>query len=147
MQASDVPVAITGSYLTPSIEHGVVADAMHVGVHACDAAVTLRQVARLMASHHIHSVVVSWGDGRDWRLLTDIDVLGAASEDPDTCTAGEIASPTTWTIEPAMPLAEAARTMAEHGVSHLVVAEPGSPRPAGVISSLDLAGIIAWGRG
>jgi CBS domain-containing protein len=142
--AAGAPIA--GSYLTPSLEHGVVADAMHVGVHACDAGVTLRQVARLMATHHIHSIVVAWGDGRRWRLLTDLDVVRAAGEDPDTCTAGEIAGAQVPTIEPGAPLPAAARAMAEHGVSHLVVTEPNSPRPAGIVSSLDLAGIIAWGR-
>ena len=34
--------------------------------------------------------------------------------------------------------------MAEHGVSHLIVADAG--RAVGVVSTLDVAGIIAWGR-
>jgi CBS domain-containing protein len=33
--------------------------------------------------------------------------------------------------------------MTEHGVAHLVVADPRSPRPAGVISTLDLAQVLA----
>ena len=34
--------------------------------------------------------------------------------------------------------------MAQHGVTHLVVVDP-SGRPTGMLSTLDLAGVIAWG--
>lgn len=139
------PNEIYGSFTIPSLEHGVVADAMHPGVFTCDAEVTLRQVARLMVTHHIHSVVVTWPDESRWGLITDVDVVGAATEDPDTYTAGQIAGSDALTIEPDQSLVRAAQVMAENAVSHLVVAEPGR-RPAGVISSLDLAGILAWAR-
>jgi hypothetical protein len=35
--------------------------------------------------------------------------------------------------------------MAEHEVSHLVVIQPHSRNPVGVLSALDLAGVLAWG--
>jgi CBS domain-containing protein len=34
--------------------------------------------------------------------------------------------------------------MTEHDVSHLIVVSDG--RPVGVISTLDIAGTLAWGR-
>lgn len=48
------------------------------------------------------------------------------------------------TVDPATPLPEAAELMDEHATAHLLVVSGG--RPAGVISSLDLAGALAWGR-
>jgi hypothetical protein len=34
--------------------------------------------------------------------------------------------------------------MDEHGTAHLIVVDEG--RPIGVVSSLDVAGVLAWGR-
>ena len=49
-------------------------------------------------------------------------------------------------VEPSMPLREAAGLMLEHRVTHLVVVEPGTQRPVGVLSTLDVAGVLAWGE-
>jgi len=35
--------------------------------------------------------------------------------------------------------------MADRGVAHLLVLAPGGRRPVGVLSSRDVAGILAWG--
>jgi CBS domain-containing protein len=43
-------------------------------------------------------------------------------------------------------LALAARLMTEHDVAHLVVLHAESGKPAGVVSTLDVAGVIAWGE-
>jgi CBS domain-containing protein len=48
------------------------------------------------------------------------------------------------TVEPTLALSEAARLMDERGTAHLVVVDDG--RPIGVVSSLDVAGVVAWGR-
>jgi hypothetical protein len=37
--------------------------------------------------------------------------------------------------------------MERHGTTHLLVGESDSAQPVGVLSSLDVAGIVAWGRG
>jgi CBS domain-containing protein len=34
--------------------------------------------------------------------------------------------------------------MDEHDVTHLIVADSG--RPIGILSTLDVAGVLAWGR-
>ena len=44
------------------------------------------------------------------------------------------------------PLERAVELMLEHGVSHVVVADPDGGPPLGIVSSLDVAGVIAWGR-
>ena len=74
---------IEGSYVTPSIEHAAVRDAMRPEVLTCPPDAALREVARTMASEHVHSVVVSGGlDGeRKWGIVTDMDLMRAARED------------------------------------------------------------------
>jgi len=37
--------------------------------------------------------------------------------------------------------------MVRHAVSHALIVDPRSDRPVGVVSTLDIAGIVAWGRG
>jgi CBS domain-containing protein len=41
------------------------------------------------------------------------------------------------------PLGRAVQLMTEHGVSHLVVIDRGSSRPLGVLSTLDIARVVA----
>ena len=36
--------------------------------------------------------------------------------------------------------------MIEHEVTHLVVVDPQSDKAVGVLSTLDVAGLLAWGR-
>jgi len=135
-----------GSFRIPSFEKAQVCDAMHPGIVSCTRDTSLRTVARIMAERHIHSVVVSdlGGDGPNWGVVSDVDLLGAAEGDLDGLTAGRAAGTEAPTVAPDETLSRAAQVMAEHGVSHLIVVEAG--RAVGVVSTLDVAGIIAWGR-
>jgi CBS-domain-containing membrane protein len=63
---------------------------------------------------------------------------------PDAYTAADAAATEIVTVEPSTPLSDAARLMLEHRSAHLVVISDG--HPAGVVSSLDIAGALAWGR-
>ena len=138
-----------GSYLTPSFEHARVGDAMRPGVLTCDPATPLVTVAQRMASEHVHAiVVVADGDGRPqraYRVVTATDVLRAADR-IDELTAGQAATGAVLETNPDEPLNEAARRMVRQGVTHLLVAEPQTGRPVGVLSTLDVAGILGWGR-
>jgi CBS domain-containing protein len=140
-----------GSYLTPCFEHATVADAMRTGVMSCPPDVPATTVARMMATNHIHSVVVEGiredpihGERLTWGVVSDMDLLRGAHADIDELTAGEIAVTEPVTVEPSLPLDEAVRLMAEHDTAHLIVADRG--RPIGILSTLDLAGMLAWGR-
>jgi CBS domain-containing protein len=138
---------LEGSFRTPSFEHALVSDAMHPGVVSCTRDTSLRTVARIMAERHIHSVVVGdlgGREGSDWGVVADVDLLGAAEGDLDALTAGEAAGTELPTVGPEETLRRAAQLMAEHGVSHLIVVDAG--RAVGIVSTLDVAGVIAWGR-
>jgi CBS domain-containing protein len=141
-----------GSYLTPCFENATVADAMRTGVMSCPPDVPATTVARMMATYHIHSVVVEGvhqdaihGERLTWGVVSDMDLLRAARAGVDELTAGAIAATEPVTVEPSLPLDEAVRLMAEHDTAHLIVTDRG--RAIGIVSTLDIAGVLAWGRG
>jgi CBS domain-containing protein len=121
-----------------------VSDAMRHGVLTCQAETPLRVIARMMAEHRIHSVVVTNLDGVSesaWGIVSDIDVLRSVPEDVDQRTASDVAGTELLTVEPDESLERAAQMMAEHEVTHVVVVSDG--RPIGVLSSLDVAKSLA----
>lgn len=141
-----------GSYLTPSLEHATVADAMHPGVMAANPDATVQELARMLAGHHVHCVAViglsrggGLGESLSWGIVTDVDVVAGALAD-DTRTAAQIARHPIVDVEPAMPLVAAAKLMVEKGVSHVLVVDPTTQHAVGVLSTLDIAGLIAWGE-
>ena len=70
----------SGSYLIPAFQHARVADAMRPGVISCPPDSSMRDVARIMTSNHIHAVVVRGvAEGGAWGVVTDRDLLAAAS--------------------------------------------------------------------
>jgi CBS domain-containing protein len=45
-----------------------------------------------------------------------------------------------------MALREVGELMLTKGATHLVVIDPGLQRPIGILSTLDVAGVLAWGE-
>lgn len=136
----------SGSYLIPSFQHARVADAMRPGVISCPPDSSMRDVARVMSTNHVHAVVVRGvTDGGAWGVVTDRDLLPVASSAEDQ-KAGSCASELLVTIAPDERLEVACELMRAHGVSHVMVVDPQRNEPLGVVSTLDIAGIVAWGR-
>jgi CBS domain-containing protein len=141
-----------GSYLMPSLEHATVADAMHPGILSCPADASLTDVARMMGTHHVHSVAVigisrnKSGESLVWGIISDLDLVRAGIRPDADRSAGALALQPVITVEPAMGLREAGELMLAHGASHLVVVEPRAERPVGILSTLDIAGVLAWGE-
>lgn len=132
----------------PRLEHVRVSDAMHAGVVTCAADTPLRDVARMMVEHHIHCVVVPDIVGTGplaWGIVSDLDVVGAAAAGRlQGRTAADIAAGAALAISDDDVLDRAVRLMSEHRVAHLVVVGAASGRPVGVLSTLDVAGLLAW---
>jgi CBS domain-containing protein len=135
----------TGSYRTPSVEHARVRDAMNNAIVTCSRDAGLSEMGRLMASHHIHSLVVSLGDPARWALVSDVDIAQAAIGRRDA-TAEDLAVTATG-IPTEATLTRAIEVMREQQTSHLIVTDAESGHPAGMISALDIAGIVGWGEG
>ena len=140
-------LSFQGSYLTPSYERARVEDAMRAGVITCAPDTTLETVARIMAGEHVHAVVVTGLEGdRPWGVISDRDLLASARDARDR-PASWCADTEVVTVLPGERLERAVELMQEHGVTHLLVGDPRAGPPIGVLSSLDVAGIVAWGRG
>jgi CBS domain-containing protein len=140
---------LEGSFRMPAFEHATVSDAMRPGVISCPPQTSLKTVARMMASNHVHSVVVTRpgvdSGGRPWGIVSDLDLVRVGGEVEDR-TAGQACANEVVSVGPEDTLERAAQLMAEHGTSHLIVIDPRWDDPIGVLSTLDMAGIIAWGR-
>lgn len=141
-----------GSYLMPSFDRATVGDAMHPGIVSVEPATTTVEVARIMATHHVHCVVVM-GIAHDraneslvWGIVTDGDLIKRGLGSTAGTTAGELANTPVVSVKPSMSLVEARELMIGNNVSHIVVIEPETLRPIGVLSTLDLAGVLAWGE-
>ena len=124
--------------------HTRIHDAMHTGILTTDPSTSLRTVARLMAEQRVHAIAVADPDHarRPWAIVTALDVAAAAASDRDR-NAGEAASADIVTVSSSDPLDHAARLMSEHGLSHLIVVDPVSGHPCGIISTLDIAAAYA----
>jgi CBS domain-containing protein len=140
-----ISVPLGHRFESPDFEKATVLDAMRLGVISCTPDASLREVARAMATYRIHSVVITAAEGdQPWAIVTDVDLTAASGKDLDQLTARDIWHTRLVTIEPDEPLSHAVRLMTERGVTHLVVVQPKSGRPVGVLSTLDVVGVLAW---
>jgi CBS domain-containing protein len=97
-----------------------------------------------MADQGVHAVAVADGDSarRPWGFVSTLDVAKAAAEESDL-TAGEAAAPDVSTVSADQSLGAAAQLMADNRVTHLIVIDPPTGHPSGVLSSLDVAAAYA----
>ena len=126
------------------LEETRVRDAMHEGVLSCSADTPLSAVAELMAGRGVHCVVVIEADDLGvWGVISDLDLVAAAGvRDLDAQSAGGSAATPALAIRPDDTLRRAAQMMTEHAVAHLLVVDE-SGRPVGVLSTLDVARVLA----
>jgi CBS domain-containing protein len=128
-----------------------VADAMTSGLISCPPETELRKVARIMTRERVHAIYVfDYGLEDDetvelWGLVSDLDLVAAARGDIDTLAARDAAVTPLVTVRTDDSLDRAAQLLAENGVSHLAVVDPFSKRPVGVLSTFDVARVIAAG--
>jgi CBS domain-containing protein len=124
---------------------------MSPGVIHCTPETPLRNVARLMADRHVHAVYVfDYGFEDDetvelWGLVSDLDLI-AALPVIDERTAGNSAITPLVAVSLDEELSRAAQLMAETANAHLAVIDPLTGRPAGVLSTLDIARALAGTR-
>jgi CBS domain-containing protein len=142
------PRARDGSYLTPLPAHAVVADAMRHGIFSCSADTGLREAARTMALHHVHAVVVTDpADGSPCGILSDSALLSALLDfDGEERPLRDVADRDLSTISSDERLIAAAELMRERGITHIVVRDAQTGKPTGMLSTLDVAGVLAWGE-
>lgn len=138
-------VAATRSAFTRA-ETTRVGEIMHRGLVACGRGSTTQEIAEIMVSHGVHCVaVLVTGPGepekpRVWGIVSDLDLVGAAEPD---LTAGDLAQAPVISLRPEMTVREASASMHAHGVQHVVVVDPDRHLPLGMLSTLDVARVLA----
>ena len=133
------------SHLHPApLAHVHVQDAMHAGLLCTESGTPLTEVARIMADHRVHAVVVEGDEagGAPAGIVTSLDVMAAVAS-AEELTAGDVAATETVTIATNDRLDHAAQLMAEHGVTHLIVVDTATGHPVGVLSTIDIAVVYA----
>jgi len=117
--------------------------AMQLGFFECAADTGLGSVARMLADHHIHCLVVPdlrpAGGRKSWGLVSDRAVLRMLHDGAAHVTARDMAQDDPIGVAPDDSLLRVATLMCEHDVAHVVVISPATDRPVGIVSSLDLA--------
>jgi CBS domain-containing protein len=142
----------SGSYLMPTLDHATVGDAMHPGVLSCEPDASATEVARLMSSNHVHCLAVmgadpdNSGQQRVWGIVSDLDLLEGGTRPGAEQTAAAMVRHELVNVEPATPLRDAVKLMLTHHAAHLLVVDPRRQQPIGVLSTLDIAGVMAWGE-
>jgi CBS domain-containing protein len=140
--ATDTPATSVGD-LRDLLSITPIREAMQLGLFECSPDTDVAAVAGLLASHRVHCLVVpsvdAEHDRRSWATVSDREVLAALLDGPSTRTAGEIARRDVVGVQPRESLLRAAGLMRQRDVAHLVVLSPGTDRPVGIVSSLDIA--------
>lgn len=123
------------------LEAGTVGEAMNPGVLTCLPVTPLRSVARMMARHHVHAIVVFGSDDRlrPWGVISDLDLVAAIGTHAN---AGAVAASPVVTVTTELTLIHAARLLAENETGHLLVINDAG-LPIGVLSTLDVARAFA----
>ncbi len=128
-----------------SLDSVRVSETMHRGVVTCPPEASVSTVARLMAGHRIHAIVVAPAENaQDWGLVSDLDLVAAASEGSlGGLSARQIASTPKIFVRPDETLARVAQLMREYDTHHLIVVGRRWDRPVGIVSTLDVADVVA----
>jgi CBS domain-containing protein len=131
-------------YTGPPFDEARVNDAMRVGIITCRPETPLRDVAHMMVTHQIHSVVVQdLGPGsRPWGIVSSLDIAAASGSDLFEMEAQDAATAELVTVPSNETLQNAAKLMTDHGLTHLVVVEPATDWPCGILSARDLAAVL-----
>jgi CBS domain-containing protein len=126
------------------LEKYTVLNALHLGLVECEADADVRALARAMAEHTVHSVVVRGIQRpRSWGIVSDLDLMAAMRPESLGATAGQLAASDPVVVEPSETLGRAAQLMAEHQTAHVLVVDPVTDEPVGILSSLDVARFMA----
>jgi CBS domain-containing protein len=120
-----------------------VLNALQLGLIDCPADADVRTVARTMAEHNVHCVVVRGTEPDDWGIVSDLDLMAALRPGLSGATAGQLAATDSLVVDPMDSLEHAAQLMAEHQTTHAVVVDPVTGRPVGIVSTLDIARFLA----
>lgn len=125
-----------------------VRDVMSTPVQTCRTDLDLASAAELMARERIHFLLVVGPEGDDGEapvvgVLSALDLVSALDRGASTRPVGEVVGPHPHSVPADAPLRVAVREMREERADHLLVVAAHSGRPVGVVSTLDIAQVLA----
>jgi CBS domain-containing protein len=132
----------------PPLEQITVGDVMHSGIVSCGTGASVKAIAQAMAAEQVHSVVVMTDsqerdEERVWGIVSDLDLMDAGfSKDPES-TAATLARQPVVSVKPSMGIRDAAQLMHKYKVAHVVVIDPQTLQPVGILSTMDVAEVLA----
>jgi CBS domain-containing protein len=120
------------------MHHKTVKDAMTASPKTVSASTPIAEAAKLMRDEDVGSLPIVDGDRLE-AIVTDRDIaIRAVAEGRIDASVSDIASKELVTVDPAQPLEEAARLMAEHQIRRLPVCEEDG-RLVGMLAQADVA--------
>ena len=120
-----------------------VLNAVQLGLIECPADATVGSIARTMAEHTVHCVIVRGIERGGWGIVSDLDLMAAMRPELAEATAGQLAATNVVIVEPNDTLEHAAQLMAEHQTAHVVVVDRATGEPVGILSTIDVARFAA----
>lgn len=111
-------------------------------VLTCGPESSVREVARTMADHRVHAVIVCGIEGEAWSAVSARDLMLVPPVEAFARRIRDVAATEALTVAADAPLDEAARLLAEHDVDHAIVLDD-DDRPVGIVSSLDVVRRLA----
>jgi CBS domain-containing protein len=124
------------------LERHTAREVMHNGLIACPATAPLAEVAAALVERRAHTVMVSHRDR--WAFVSDMDVVAAALRSDPVPIASEMVGLESRTVAADDTLDTVARILVATPTGHAVVMSP-EGFPVGVVSTLDLVGVLAAG--
>jgi signal-transduction protein with cAMP-binding, CBS, and nucleotidyltransferase domain len=128
---------------TPDFESFTVLNALQLGLIDCPADADVQTVARKMAEHNVHCVIVRGTEPDGWSIVSDLDLMAGLRPELSGATAGRLAATDSLVVDPTDSLEHVAQLMSEHQTTHAVVVDPVTSRPIGILSTLDVARFLA----
>lgn len=122
-----------------------VCDLMHRGVIFCYLKDSVKEVAKIMDTNQIRSVVVVDEFGEVWGLISIRELIPLYGKDLDKIYAEDIMRPYKIEVDPLWPLEKAIELMKKRKIDHLIVIDPhaGPKRPIGILTSFDIVQYMA----
>jgi CBS domain-containing protein len=119
-----------------------VQDAMRPGVVTCRPEDRVTKLAATMVAGGVHALVVGPLERPAPLIVTDRTLVRAALEERAGARAADVAHEPVATVPGDAAFDDAVALMAEHYVAHLIVIDPESGTPSGVVSSFDAAAVL-----
>ncbi len=115
-------------------------DLMHRGIIFCYPNDTAREVAKMMDSNQIRSVVVVDDNGEVWGLISVREMIPLYGKNLDRIKAEDIMKAYKIEVDPEWPIEKAIELMKEKRIGQLIIVDPhaGPKRPVGILTTFDV---------